>query len=307
MKSRIKIYLEAARYNQWIKNLVVFTAPVFTGHLLETATIARGILTFIIMSILSSASYIMNDIIDLPKDRLHPQKRKRPLASGRMSKHEAVFLVFILTLSGLMIAATFSLSVFLISLVFFSLHFFYSLYLKKHTLLDIFSISFSFILRALAGEVATGYHIPIWLLLTIFFLSLFMATVKRHAELVKHGSKARKVLEKYPPYLLTFLTTTFATISIISYSFYTYFERIPIIRTPLTEFFSQYLPSFELRRWMMITIPFVVFGISRYAQLLYTKEQGERPEKIIVTDKILIFTISIWALIVIILIYVLQQ
>jgi len=280
---------------------------VFTGHLLETATIFRSILTFVIMSILSSASYILNDIIDLKKDIIHPQKKTRPLASGRLKEHEAVFLVFVLTLTGLMLSAAFSTSLFIVSIIFFSLHFFYSLYLKRKTLLDIFSISFSFVLRALAGEVATGYHIPIWLLITIFSLSLFMATVKRHAELVKHGTKTRIVLEKYPQHLLTFLTTTFATISIVSYAFYTYFERVPIIRTPFTEFFSQYLPSFELRRWMMITIPFVVFGIARYAQLLYTKEQGERPEKIIVTDKILITTIVVWAIIVVSLIYVLQQ
>ena len=160
-------------------------------------------------------------------------------------------------------------------------------------------------IRTFAGEVASGYHIPIWLLLTIFFVSLFMATVKRHAELVAHGKEARPSLYHYKEHLLDFLTTTFATITIIAYSFYTYFEKLPDIRTFLSDSFSTYFPGFEARKWMMLTIPFVVYGIARYAQLLYEKEEGERPEKIITTDIPLVASIGIWAVIVISLIYIL--
>ncbi|GIW63871.1 MAG: decaprenyl-phosphate phosphoribosyltransferase [Patescibacteria group bacterium] len=301
------IYFEAVRYNQWIKNLVVFTAPLFTGHLFELRTVLICFFSFIVMSLASSASYLLNDILDYKNDIKHPQKRLRPIARGAVAVHEAVFVMFVLVIVVLTISVFYSLAFFLIVFAFLLLHFLYSLYFKQKTLLDIFTISFSFVLRALAGEVATGYHIPIWLLMTIFFISLFMASVKRHAELVRHGTASRKVLENYPEHLLTFLTTTFATTTIISYAFYTYFENAPIVQTALTRFFSHYLPAFELRRWMMITIPFVVMGISRYAQLLYTFEEGERPEKIIVTDKFIIAVILIWALIIISLIYVFQQ
>ncbi len=302
---KIKYYFEAARYNQWIKNFVVFTAPLFTGHLLELSSFFNSLFAFFIMCLLSSASYMLNDILDYENDRKHPVKKLRPIASGKISTQEASFLVFLLSSLGLILSLFFSLSLFAVSLAFLLLHFLYSLYLKNYPLYDIFSISFSFVLRALAGEVTTGFHIPIWLLLTIFFISLFMATVKRHAELVKVGAKARPTLASYPEHLLYFLSTTFATTTIISYSFYTYFEKPPIVNSPLSKFFSGFLPYFELRRWMMITIPFVVFGIARYAQLLYEREEGEMPEKLIVTDRTLIATIILWALIVIILIYLL--
>ncbi len=304
-KKKIKYYFELARYNQWIKNLTTFTAPIFTGHLLETQTFLKATLAFIVMCILSSASYILNDILDYSLDKKHPLKKQRPLASGKVQINEASFLVFLLSIIGLVLSLLFSLGLFIISFVFLLLHFIYSLYLKKLPLYDIFSISLSFVLRALAGEVITGYHIPIWLLLTIFFVSLFMATVKRHAELVKHGTKARPTLLFYPEHLLYFLSTTFATTTIISYSFYTYFEKPPIVNSPITELFSTFLPYFEKRKWMMITIPFVVFGISRYAQLLYSEEEGEAPEKLIVTDKTLITTIFLWSFLIILLIYIL--
>jgi 4-hydroxybenzoate polyprenyltransferase len=154
-------------------------------------------------------------------------------------------------------------------------------------------------IRTLAGEIVSGFHIPIWLFLTIFFVSLFMATVKRHAELVRRGKEARLALLNYSNHLLMFLTNTFATATILAYSLYTYLEKPPFIQTPL----SQLYPRFEGRKWLMITIPFVVYGIARYAQLLYQREEGERPEKIITTDKPLVISMALWALITISLIY----
>jgi len=131
-----------------------------------------------------------------------------------------------------------------------------------------------------------------------------MAAVKRHAELVSHGNKARESLYRYQEHFLDFLTYTFATLTIIGYSFYTYFEKPPFIETSFTKFFGQFFPGFEGRKWLMITIPLIVFGISRYAQLLYEKYEGEQPEKIITTDKPLIFTVGLWGLITIGLIYI---
>jgi 4-hydroxybenzoate polyprenyltransferase len=160
-------------------------------------------------------------------------------------------------------------------------------------------------IRTFAGEVATGYHVPIWLLLTIFFISLFMATVKRHAEIVAHGREARAALKGYNEYHLYFLTTTFATLTIIAYSFYAFFYQTPDNESAITGFFSQIYPQFEARRWLMVTIPLVVYGIARYAQLLYERTEGERPENIITKDKPLVATIFLWGVVVIILTYVL--
>ncbi len=301
---KIKILLRALRINQWIKNLVVFTAIVVTGKLFEQDLFVKSFYAFIIFCLLSSTSYVLNDIIDFPYDRKHSVKKFRPIASGEMTIPEATFLVFVLTLVSLIASLFFSIPFFLLSLVFILLHFFYSLYLKKHPVVDIFAISLSFMIRTFSGEVATGYHIPIWLLYTIFFGSLFIATVKRHAELVGQGVDSRESLDSYKEHLLDFLTNTFATGTILAYAFYTYVEKPPDIPTFFSKTIADYFPTFEIRRWMMITIPLVVYGISRYAQLLYEKELGERPEKVITTDKPLIITIFLWGLILIGIIYV---
>lgn len=303
-KDKVLILIQALRVNQWIKNLVVFTAIIFSGQLFELDLFFKSVFAFFVFCLLSSTSYVLNDIIDYPYDKKHPLKKFRPIASGQVTIPEATFIVFILTLISLIFALFFSLPFFFISLVFILLHFFYSLYLKRKPVLDIFSISFSFMLRAFAGEVVTGYHIPIWLLLTIFFLSLFMASVKRHAELVVQGIKTRVSLYRYNEHFLDFLTYTSATLAIISYSFYTYFEKLPAIKTIFSDFFTNFFPSFEARKWLMITIPLVIYGVARYAQLLYEKYEGERPEKIVTTDGPLITSIIIWGIIMVLLIYI---
>jgi 4-hydroxybenzoate polyprenyltransferase len=290
--------------NQWIKNLVVFTAIIFSGNLFDIDLFIQTAYAFGIFCLLSSTSYVLNDIIDYPYDKKHQHKKKRPIASGLISIPQATFIVFILTVVSLILALLMSIQFFLLSVMFLLLHFFYSLRLKQYPVLDIFSISFSFLIRTVAGEIVSGFHIPIWLILTIFFVSLFMAAVKRHAEFVAMGMKnTRPSLFRYKEHLLNFMTTTFATATILSYSLYTYIIEQQETQVQLG-IFPEIFPNFEGRKWLMISIPFVVYGIARYAQLLYEKEQGERPEKIITTDIPLIITMAIWGLIVITLIYV---
>ncbi|MEI6532722.1 MAG: UbiA prenyltransferase family protein [Candidatus Roizmanbacteria bacterium] len=293
------------RINQWIKNLVVFIPIIFSGKLFDSIFFFESLYAFIVFCILSSTSYLLNDIIDYPFDRKHPIKKNRPIASGGLKIQEATFIVFISVLVILIVSLFFSIGLFIISFIFILLHVGYSLYLKKHPVVDIFSISLSFVLRIEAGSIATGFHVPIWLLMTIFFGSLFMASVKRHAELVTHGSGARESLVSYTSHLLYFMTNTFATATIIAYSFYTYFEPPPRIEVPIFRAFVDAFPGFEARKWMMISIPLIVYGISRYAQLLYDRAGGERPEKVITTDKPLIITIFLWGVVVIGLIYLL--
>ncbi|MBI4009172.1 UbiA prenyltransferase family protein [Candidatus Roizmanbacteria bacterium] len=305
-KEKFFILLRTLRVNQWVKNLVVFTAIIFSGKLFELDLFLKTFIGFFIFCLLSSTSYVLNDIIDYSYDKKHPIKKFRPIASGKVTIPEATFIVFLLTLISLISSLFFSLSFFFLSFIFILLHFFYSLYLKKYPVIDIFSISFSFMIRTFAGEVATGFHIPIWLLLTIFFISLFMGSVKRHAELVAHGREGRVSLYHYNEHFLDFLTYTFGAATILAYSTYTYVERVPQVTTFISSYILETLAisSFESRKWMMTTIPLVTYGIARYAQLLYEKYEGERPEKIITTDIPLIVTIFLWGVIVIGLIYV---
>jgi 4-hydroxybenzoate polyprenyltransferase len=303
--NKLLTYFQALRINQWLKNFVIFTAIIFSGQLFNIDLLSKSFYAFFIFCLLSSTSYILNDIIDYPYDRQHPLKKFRPIASGALSMPEATFIVFVLSFVSLILALFFSLPFFFLSLFFILLHFFYSFTLKKQPVIDIFTISFSFMIRTFAGEVATGFHIPIWLLLTIFFGSLFMAAVKRHAELVVHGAKARFSLYRYKEHFLDFLTYTFGTATIIAYSTYAYVEKPPQINSKITRFFQLKFPGFEARKWLMISIPLIVYGIARYAQLLYEKAEGERPERTITTDIPLIVTIGLWGIIVISLIYIL--
>lgn len=329
MKKTARLYLKAIRANQWLKNFIIFAAILFGGKLFELNLVLNTIYAFLVFCLLSSASYLLNDIIDFQYDKKHPVKRHRPLASGAITIPQATFLVFVMTIVSLILALLFSLSFFFISLIFLLLHFYYSLYLKRYPVVDIFTISFSFVLRTLAGVVVTGYHVPIWLLMTIFFISLFMASVKRHAELVIHGKDARESLFRYRNHLLYFLSTTFATLTIVSYALYTYtlyidptqqhifggrssicnqlYKKSSEIETCEKTHIIQSLSSIstlEVRKLMMLTVPFVVYGIARYAQLLYEKEEGEMPEKIITTDKPLLVTIFLAGLMIVLLIYV---
>jgi len=302
-KGKIVLYLRLLRVNQWIKNLVIFTAIIFSGKLFNLELASKSLSAFLIFCLLSSTSYVLNDIIDFNYDRKHPIKRSRPVASGKITIPQATFILFVLTFSSLLITLLFSRSLFFLALAFVLLHFFYSLYLKRFPVVDIFAISFSFMIRTLAGEVASGYHIPIWLFLTIFFISLFMAAIKRQAEMDVGGKDTRESLVRYNKHFLDFLTYTFATATIIAYATYTYIERPPQVTTSLTRLFVNLYPDFEARKWMMVTIPLVVYGITRYAQLLYERAEGERPEKIITTDVPLIITIFLWGAVIVGLIY----
>lgn len=301
---RVTALFRAMRPNQWIKNLVVFVPIIFNGELFNPSAFILSFITFVIFCMMSSASYLLNDIIDLPFDRQHPIKKMRPIASGELPIADATFALFILVLVSITLALSLRISLGIVVTLFFLTHVLYTFYLKQYTLFDIFTIAVSFMLRLLGGEIISGYHVPIWLWLTTFFFALFIASVKRHSEFVNQGTKTRAVLAKYSNELLLFLVTSFSVLSIVSYSMYTFVERIPHINTQLSTFLAPLLRSPDNRKWFMLTIPFVVFGIARYAQLLYAKRQGEEPEKLVTHDRVLLTTIFLWGLTLVILIYV---
>lgn len=301
--NRMSALFRALRPNQWVKNLVVYVAIVFNGKLFDPEMFMLSTVAFVIFCAISSASYLLNDIVDLPLDRKHPRKRFRPLASGLIGIQDASFMLFVLLLGSITAALSIRVALGILVTAFFLLHALYTFVLKRYMLFDVFAISISFMLRLFGGELITGYHVPAWLWLTTFFFSLFIASVKRHSELVNQGDKAREVLSKYTNELLQFLVNAFAVLSIISYAFYSFVEKPPHIRTSLTSILEPVLRSPDTRKWFMLTIPFVVFGIARYAQLLYAQKQGEEPERLATHDRILVTTIVLWAFILVILIY----
>jgi decaprenyl-phosphate phosphoribosyltransferase len=308
-KDLIYNILLAMRPNQWIKNLILFSSIIFNGKLFEPSYIFITSIGFLIYCALSSASYIFNDIIDVKYDRIHPIKNKRPVASGAIKFNNAIEISFLLAFFGLISALIISASFFFVSAAFLLVHLLYTVFLKKHAVFDILGIAFSFILRAYAGEVITGFHLPFWLFMTILFASLFVAATKRHAELLREGStdgtKTRPTLFQYRERLLDSYTSMFGSTTIIAYSLFTFLEEPTKFNAPFREFLSNILPGAVDRKWMIISIPFMVFGLMRYAQLSYLGTDAEQPEKIITKDLPLILSILGWGITMVMILYIL--
>lgn len=295
------------RPNQWVKNCILFAAIIFNGKLFDMRYFSLTLTGFIIFCALSSASYIFNDVIDLKNDRIHPDKKNRPIAAGLISINTAIELAFLLVFFGLIGSVFVSTIFFIVAALFTILHILYSTVLKKHAILDILGIAFSFILRAFAGEVVTGYHLPFWLFLTILFIALFVASTKRHAELLREdaGVKTRPTLFQYKEHLLDFYNSMFGSAAILGYSLFAFLEEPHQFNAPIRSFLTSFLPQALDRKWLVVTIPFIIYGLMRYAQLAYEGSAGERPEKIITTDIPLIASIVLWGGGVIMILYVL--
>lgn len=296
--------IESLRPIQWIKNLSIFAALILNGQLLNLPLFLKSFWAFIVFCLLSSSSYLINDLVDVKKDRFHPVKKDRPLARGAVSETNLIFTSFILLFLGLFISLFINSAFFLISLTFILLQYSYSFFIKKKAVLDILGISLFFIIRAYAGEIATGYHLPVWIMLAVIFLSLFLASGKRWSELGNTGAKTRSSLTGYSKNLLNFYTNMFAVCTLITYAMFTFFSEIITFDGILHEFFLTNLPSALGRKWYMVTLIPVIFGIMRYGQLIFEMQEGERPERIIATDIPLILSILTWGLLMITIIYV---
>ncbi len=306
-RSLPKAILVSMRPFQWTKNLAVFAAIIFNGELFDPVHFKETLLAFIVFCLLSSASYLINDIVDAPLDRKHPQKKDRPIAKGELSPELAKMVAIGLIVLGLGISITLGWLFLLLVGTFIVIHLVYSFFLKKLPILDIFGISISFIFRALGGEVATTFHLPIWLMFTVVFLSLFIASGKRRSELILQGNETRPSLGKYQKSLLNFYLSIFAVSTLLSYSLFAYLVQPAQFgeETRLQRFLMQSYPKLVNRKWLMLTIFPVILGIMRYSQLVLERKRGQRPTKMLASDIPLLFTVMLWGLMVIIVIYAL--
>lgn len=300
----IKSIIEALRPIQWVKNLAIFAALILNGQLFETELFLKTFWAFITFCLLSSSSYLVNDIIDVDKDRLHPVKKNRPIARGDVSQTFAILIALILLFFGLSISVFINIGFFVLSLIFIFLQYNYSLFLKKKAVLDIIGIAFFFILRAYAGEIATGYHLPIWIMLAVIFLSLFIASGKRRSELTNTGVKTRSALAGYGKNLLNFYTTMFGVCTLIAYAMFTFLEEPVVFNGLIHSFLLDNFPNALGRKWYMITLIPVIFGIMRYGQVIFEMQEGERPERVVATDIPLLLSIFLWGLMMITIVYV---
>lgn len=299
--------VKAVRPRQWLKNLALFASVIFTGQLFDRQMFLTSVFAFVVFCAVSSANYLLNDVMDRKKDRKHPFKKNRPIAAGTVPVHVAVGLSAVLLGVGLLAAARINTSFFLMTLLFSSLAFSYTLALKHLAVIDILTIALAYFLRVYAGEAATGYHLSVWLSLAVFSLSLFLAIGKRRSELTllqnyshANPTDTRAVLGHYSEKLLDTYTAMFANSTWITYAFYSFLERPPESQWTYRNFLLETFPP--ERKWLMVTIPFVLFGIMRYMQLIY-EGKGESPEKILTSDVPLVSTIIVWGLSAIVVIY----
>ena len=291
---KIKPLIISCRPNQWTKNLLVFAAPIF-GLNLENEVLVNSFLSLVCFCLISSSVYLLNDSIDIKEDRLHPLKKYRPIASGLITINEALLFSFFLFLISSLIAFVFSKVLFILILLYSIIQFSYCLKLKNIPLLDLFCISSGFLLRAIAGGISSNIILTQWFLLTIVLLAFFLAVEKRKSELIQFQNNkkmTRKVIKKYSLPLLLRMESLSANSAFISYALW---ATGPLLNG-------------ATNRWMIITVPIVLYGIFRY-QLLsdpnqiilkkYGKVQlsAQNPEEILLKDKGIQITIILWLII----------
>lgn len=302
--------LKLLRPRQWIKNIALFAGITFAGQLFNADLFSQVVSGFIAFCLFASSTYIFNDILDVGKDRLHPFKRLRPIASGEISVSEAFIILAVILFLAFIIALNTSFLFTVIGIFYIILQILYSTIFKSITIFDILFIATGYILRILAGEAISNFHTSIWLLLTAVSLSLFLAVGKRRSELtllqnVKGAriDEVRKTLSHYSEALLDSFSTIFATSTFVFYGLFTYLATPRGLHIGLDLLLPEYLPSYFNRKWLMITILPVIYGVMRYLQDIYEKKEGESPDKVLLSDKPLLASVIIWGFLVIFIIY----
>ena len=302
--------LRLLRPRQWIKNGAVFGALIFSGQLFNPTMFITVSYGFFIFCALSSSIYIINDILDVQKDRIHPFKRFRPLANNDLSILSAIIIATILAISSITASYFMPPGFFIIAVIYFALHVLYSLVFKHIEIIDILTLAGGYMLRVLAGEVVSGFHLSAWLFLTVISLSLFLAIGKRRSELtlLAHHAKnqiisTRKTLSHYTEKLLDVYLSIFATSTFIAYSLFTFLANPQGLQFSTDLIPANFLGSYLQRKWLMITIIPVVYGLMRYLQRIYEKQEGESPERVLFSDRPLLFAVLIYTILVILVIY----
>lgn len=274
---KYKAYIKLLRPKQWIKNLFLFAAVVFSDNLFSLPFLIKSFLGFMCFCAISSCVYILNDIIDVEKDRHHPKKRLRPIASGIISKSEALLLLCISAPIILFLSLLLNIGFGVIVLAYFLINILYTFKVKHIVILDIMFIAAGFILRVSGGAVIIGVEVSPWILMCTLLLALFLGFSKRRNELVLMGDnpeKHRKILEEYSIEFLDNMLAIVTSSTVMAYSLYTFWAHD--------------------NKYSMITIPFVLYGIFRYQYLIYKKNEGGSAEEVIFSDKPFLINILLW-------------
>ena len=281
---------KAMRPKQWSKNVFVLAALVFDLKLLVPEFLGKSAAAFAIFCAVSSAVYLINDLADIEKDRQHPVKRNRPLASGKLSPRVAVIAAILLVGLSLPLAYLLDPEFALIAAAYFVVMILYSFWLKHIVLIDVLTVAGGFVLRVVAGVVLvnTARFSP-WLYLCMVLLALFIAISKRRHELVLlegHANEHRSIFDDYSLPLLDDMTRMVTACTAMAYSLYTFSA-----------------PNLPQNHAMMLTTPFVYYGLFRYMYLVHIKNEGGEPEDLVLRDLPLLVTVVLWGLTVVLVLY----
>lgn len=277
------------RFRQWTKNITIFAALIFANHVHQTQYLVRSIAAFFLFSFGAGAVYIFNDVIDYDHDREHPVKRLRPIPSGKVSLRTAWSVSVVLALAVLGISFLFSRPFGVVMLIYMVLQVLYTLRLKKVVIVDVLTISLSFLLRVIAGAYAINVGISNWILVCTMLLALFLALSKRRHELTlleRNADMHRISLRDYSPYLLDQMIGVVTSATLVAYIIFT-------LSAETIEKFGN----------LVVTVPFVLYGIFRYLYLVHMKDKGGQPEEALLTDIPLQIDIILYGIVVVAIIY----
>lgn len=266
------------RPQQWIKNLFVFAALIFAKKFVDWPSIEQSMAAFAVFCLAASGVYLINDIVDVEKDRMHPVKKNRPLASGRLNRSTVFKVGTGLMILALLAAGSINWQLAAVVASYLALNLVYSFYLKRVVIIDTLCVALGFVLRVIAGAVAIQVVFSDWLLLCTFFFTLFLAIGKRRSELVNlEAIRQRAVLEKYSARLLEQMSNLVLSATLISYALFTF--------------------SSGHSRWLILTVPIVLYGLLRYLLIVdQKKNDDDGPTADLLNDRPLQATIALWVL-----------
>ncbi len=283
-------FLRGMRPRQWSKNVLIFLPILFDRQITHFQPLLRVLLAFVLFCLVSSAVYLINDTVDIERDRLDPKKRLRPIASGQLPIRIAISAAAVLIVISLAVAFAYSLPFALVLVVYILKQLAYSFYLKNVVIVDVITLAAGYVLRVVAGVlVITVTNFSPWLYVCTGALSLFLAVAKRRQELLRLGNGAQDVRATYKEYnfaLLDDMMRMVTTSSVIAYTLYTVEANTNLGG-----------------RAMLLTVPFVVYGIFRYLYLMHVKGESAAPDEILFKDKPLLIDIILYGLVTGIIIY----
>ena len=287
--------IKAARPIHWIKNLSLFAAIFLTSNLFNPNLFITVIFAFISFNFVASASYIFNDIVDADKDRKHPVKKYRPIASGKLPIPIAITEIVLLLFLAFLFSAPLNNLFHLALVAYFLLQVLYSLFLKNISTLDILTIAFGFVIRIYAGAFGINAHLSVWFLLCVISTALFLASGKRRSELnipESVSGATRQALSKYSRELLNSYVTMFGNAAWLSWSLFSFFES-PKASLGVWLFLAEISKATTVDKLLMSTIPVTIYAIMRYESLIF-EDKSEAPEKVLLTDKGLMTSLLLW-------------